>query len=93
MEEKGWVIYQDKELLPPAVLDKAPGSESSHQLSRAVLHPPVLAPWDNRHDYSTCLSDPSGTDLSLVFSTSSSSPPSRPVSDYYYKCVLYHIQA
>ena len=54
MEEKGWVIYQDKELLPPAVLDKAPGSESSHQLSRAVLHPPVLAPWDNRHDYSTC---------------------------------------
>ena len=35
------------------------------------------------------LSDPSGTDLSLVFSTSSS----RPVSDYYYKCLLYHIQA
>ena len=39
----GWVIYQEKELLPPAVLDKAPSSESSHQLSRAVLHPPVLA--------------------------------------------------
>ena len=46
----GWVIYQEKELLPPAVLDKAPGSESSHQLSRAVLHPPVLAPWNNRRD-------------------------------------------
>ena len=40
----GWVIYQEKELLPPAVLDKAPGSESSHQLSRAVLHASVLAP-------------------------------------------------
>ena len=41
------------------------------------------------------LSDPSGTDLSLVFSTSSSSSssPSRPVSDYYYKCLIYHIQA
>ena len=43
------------------------------------------------------LSDPSGTDLSLVFSpspsSSPSSPPSRPVSDYYYKCLLYHIQA
>ena len=37
------------------------------------------------------LSDPSGTDLSLVFSPSPS--PSRPVSDYYYKCLLYHIQA
>ena len=46
----GWVIYQEKELLPPAVLDKAPSSESSHQLSRAVLHPSVLAPWDNRRD-------------------------------------------
>ena len=44
------------------------------------------------------LSDPSGTDLSLVFSSSSSfspSPPSSswPVSDYYYKCLIYHIQA
>ena len=40
------------------------------------------------------LSDPSGTDLSLVFSTSPSSPSSpRPVSDYYYKCLIYHIQA
>ena len=43
------------------------------------------------------LSDPSGTDLSLVFSSSpsssSSSSPSRPVSDYYYKCLIYHIQA
>ena len=38
------------------------------------------------------LSDPSGTDLSLVFSTSSPSSP-RPVSDYYYKCLIYHIQA
>ena len=32
------------------MLDKAPGSESSHQLSRAVLHASVLAPWDNRRD-------------------------------------------
>ena len=44
------------------------------------------------------LSDPSGTDLSLVFSSSPSpSPPSSssswPVSDYYYKCLIYHIQA
>ena len=37
------------------------------------------------------LSDPSGTDLSLVFSSSPPSP--RPVSDYYYKCLIYHIQA
>ena len=36
------------------------------------------------------LSDPSGTDLSLVFSPS---PSSRPVSNYYYKCLIYHIQA
>ena len=46
------------------------------------------------------LSDPSGTDLSLVFSSSPPSPPSSsssspswPVSDYYYKCLIYHIQA
>ena len=37
------------------------------------------------------LSDPSGTDLSLVFSPPPS--PSRPVSDYYYKCPIYCIQA
>ena len=44
---------------------------------------------------SVLLSDPSGTDLSLVFSpsSSSSSSSSRPVSDYYYKCLIYHIQA
>ena len=59
MEEKGWVTYQDKELLPPAVLDKAPGSESSHQLPWAVLHPPVLASWDNRYDYGMLYSIPS----------------------------------
>ena len=34
------------------------------------------------------LSDPSGTDLSLVFS-----PSPWPVSNYYYKCLIYHIQA
>ena len=40
-----------------------------------------------------CLSDPSGTDLSLVFSSPPSPPSSWPVSDYYYKCLIYHIQA
>ena len=43
-----------------------------------------------RFIYIRFLSDPSGTDLSLVFSPS---PSSRPVSDYYYKCLIYHIQA
>ena len=39
------------------------------------------------------LSDPLGTDLSPVFSSPSPSPSPRPVSDYYYKCLIYRIQA
>ena len=54
-----------------------------------------LSTWDYGAGLRTkSLSDPSGTDLSLVFSPSpSSSSSSRPVSDYYYKCLIYHIQA
>ena len=38
-------IFVSWRILIPAVLDKAPGGEASHQLTRAVLHPSVLASW------------------------------------------------
>ena len=71
--------------------------EANHFTFVAIKHtlynPLSLSLWDIKK----CLSDPSGTDLSLVFSTSSPSPSpspsSRPVSDNYYKCLIYHIQA
>ena len=46
--------------------------------------------WNQKYAF---LSDPSGTDLSLVFSSPPSSSSSSPVSDYYFKCLIYRIQA
>ena len=37
----------------PAMLDEAPRSETPHQLTRAVLHPSVLAPWNCHHHINT----------------------------------------